>query len=120
MEFVDFLKCVVYIALVAFFPTLLYIKARKRHKIAERELEQGLPETNSVSATVGEKQAGIFYGASVRFPKHKRQYLVTFILKGTRQREFDVPKATFDAIAMGQKGKLTFCGDRFIDFEVEE
>ncbi len=120
MEFVDLLKCVAYIALVAFFPILLYIKARKRQKIAERELEQGLPETTSVGAVVGEKQFGISYGQSIRLPKHKTQYLITFVLKGARQREFDVPKATFDAIAVGQKGKLTFCGDRFIDFEVEE
>lgn len=84
--------------------------------IAMRVLKNMLSKPKIVQATVVNKQE---YEQLIMYrhqaPQEKQKYVVSFFYGG-RKKDFYVSLYMYDSLRINQTGKLTYKGDRILDF----
>ncbi len=102
----------------AIFMATLLIKELKKRKKDYENLDKPIKKasTKRVKATVINKYADAVYEGSVKYPKHRIGYFITFKTEDGKEITYDVGEKVFNRVYAYTTGDLAISDGKFLDF----
>lgn len=96
-----------------------FIKELKKRKRDYENLDKPIKKssTKTVKATVINKYTDVIYEGSVKYPKHRIGYFITFETEKGKKITYDVGERVFNRIHTYTTGDLATSNGDFLDFK---